>query len=327
MDGTVLIAGGFRRFAAMDSAELFDPVSNTMSVLSATMTVGRSDATAVLLLDGKVLIVGGAAAPQANDERLQATAELFDPASRTFRATAGTMAIPRATVALILLTVGPDRGKVLVAGGQDMTGATPFVELYDPTTEQFSTQTYAMTSPRAGCSVTILSNNQVLFAGGRNGGPPFGTAELYDPIATKFVATGTMAVRRTSHASTLLPNGRVLISGGVDERLDTTSSAELFDPDHGTFARTSSLAAARAYHGSVLLPTGQALIVGGVGAVPLANGEIYFAATAMFVRTPSALSLPRGLPSVTLLQDGRVLIAGGQAMNGQITTSVDLYAP
>jgi hypothetical protein len=54
----VLIAGGFGDNGWLASAELYDPTAGTFAA-TGSMTTTRSDYTATLLQNGKVLIAGG----------------------------------------------------------------------------------------------------------------------------------------------------------------------------------------------------------------------------------------------------------------------------
>ena len=74
------------------------------------MTEGRSKAAATVLLDGDVLITGGAA----GNGYPQATAELYNPAANTFTAV-GNMTTSRFNHTASLLA----DGKVLIIGGED----------------------------------------------------------------------------------------------------------------------------------------------------------------------------------------------------------------
>ena len=60
-DGTVLIAGGSNvtTGTTLNSAEIYDPVAGTFTLLSNTLNTARAGQTATLLNNGQVLLVGG----------------------------------------------------------------------------------------------------------------------------------------------------------------------------------------------------------------------------------------------------------------------------
>ena len=93
----------------------------------------RTDADAVALADGRVLIAGGHGIDGTGALEPLASAELYDPATGTFTAT-GSMQVPRVFFSMVLLA----DGRVLVAGGLTGSfGSTTTVgsaELYDPKT-------------------------------------------------------------------------------------------------------------------------------------------------------------------------------------------------
>ena len=113
-DGRVLVAGGAKTFAgkALPSAEIYDPSTGTWTA-TGSMDAIRGGFTATLLSDGRVLVAGGYAEhpfAETDGER----AELYDPTTGTWTATAG-MAVQRAGHAATLL----GDGTVLVAGGYE----------------------------------------------------------------------------------------------------------------------------------------------------------------------------------------------------------------
>ena len=57
-DGKVLVAGGHNNLHELDTAELYDPSSETC-ILTEDMIYSRRDAVAVKILDGKILMMGG----------------------------------------------------------------------------------------------------------------------------------------------------------------------------------------------------------------------------------------------------------------------------
>jgi hypothetical protein len=123
-DGHVLIAGGQGSNGAWNSAELFDPATGKFT-RTGTLTVSHGDGhTATLLADGRVMVAGGR---DPGTNKYVASAELFDPATGKFAATAS-MAARRQNQTATLLT----DGRVLVAGGSDGSAALASAELYQP---------------------------------------------------------------------------------------------------------------------------------------------------------------------------------------------------
>lgn len=137
--------------------------------------------------------------------------------------------------------------------------------------------------------------------------------------AGTFTPAGSMVTPRFLHTSTLLADGRVLIAGGDSSYSyagsDAEATAELYDPVAGTFSSTGGMTTPRDGHTATLLPSGKVLIAGGGprlrgAGYSLASAEIYDPATGSFTAT-GAMSVERTLHTATLLNNGKVLIAGG----------------
>ena len=243
--GMVLIAGGESPSSsgnATTTAELYDPKTFTFSP-TGSMSSARSIHTATPLGNGLVLMAGGNIA--GNCCTTIGTAELYDPAKKSFAATGDLVTGRMGQTATLLPS-----GKVLIAGGVYNPTATDntlsSAELYDYTSGAF-TATGSMTVPRVLHTATLLLNGQVLIAGGtsqpdveRNhlANPPvvYSSAELYDPASATFSATGSMIDGRAYHTATLLATGQVLIVGGEDAYGAFPSTTEIYDPDTGTFS-------------------------------------------------------------------------------------------
>ena len=111
LGGQVLVAGGMNGSAVSSSSELYDPESGTFSP-TGSMSVARSVAVSASLSDGRVLIAGGQGQDSDSSVRLS-SADLYDPATGTFRLT-GPMTSARAGSSATLLA----NGDVLFAGGE-----------------------------------------------------------------------------------------------------------------------------------------------------------------------------------------------------------------
>ena len=205
-----------------------------------------------------------------------ASAELYDPASRTFSPT-GFMRWRRDDPVAVLLR----DGRVLVTGGTDFDGNNlRTAEIYDPATGKFTT-TGSMATARDGYSATVLADGRVLIAGGVDQKyEALASAEIYDPASGKFTTTGSMGTARSGYAAVLLRNGQVLIAGGTtggDTDGTPLSSAELFDSAAGTFTPTGQMADARTGASAALLSDGRVVIAGGQDdvLVALQSAEMY----------------------------------------------------
>jgi hypothetical protein len=229
-------------------------------------------------------------------------------------------------------------GKVLIAGGCDawtsLAHAVQSAELYDPNTGTFS-PAGNITVARYEHTATLLGNGMVLIAGGHDRdveptGGEVSSAELYDPGAGTFTATANMITQRALHTATLLGDGRVLVVGGTDGA--PSASAELYDPAAGVFRATGLMAKARADHTATLLGNGKVLTAGGHGNGTFADGnailadaELYDPASGVFTIT-GLMSAPSEGHTATLLQSGKVLVAGGTSIETVLATA-DLYDP
>lgn len=311
-DGDVLILGGL----GSQVAERYDPATGTFTSLGNTVFGHGQGATATKLLDGRVLIVGGA------------SAEIFDPSSNTFAATTGNPTTNRQYHSATLLS----DGRVLIAAGQyDLTGGPQthdLAELYDPATDAF-VATGNLNTDRSGHGATLLPDGRVLVIGGtQTTTPGYGicltSAEVYDAATGSFTTTtASMLDPRCGPEAVLLAgSGLVLVVGG------STAHAELYDPATGGFSATGSMATGHWAGTATLLTDGRVLVAGGVvdPQVTLSSAEVYDSSNGIFLPATSMTSA-RQQHTATRLQDGRVLIVGGFdfAINANLS-SAELFS-
>ncbi len=183
-----------------------------------------------------------------------------------------------------------------------------------------------------------LAASTTLEGAGADGAKPAASdLDIEGTLAPKFHSAGNLNVARGSHASVTLDDGRILIVGGVagGTKGDLVAEAELYDPATGSFTMVSSLSGANGYmkRGSVTVRTflttatklddGTVLICGGYGVErktffglgsekldTLESAFLFNPADNTFKRVGD-MKYPRHSHTATLLDDGRVLIAGG----------------
>ena len=301
-NGKVLIAGGYaepptkvedpspggtviyRPAGVLITAEIFDPETGTSSP-TGSMTVSRYADNGILLPDGRVLIM-----PRYGHIPI----EMYNPDSGIFDALAD---VPYN--ATILTATLLQSGRVFVTSVEH-TG------VFDLDARAF-TSIFAMDDRRRLQTATLLKDGRVLIVGGIRGGIEDGLVGrnlIYDPVSKSFSEAGDLQFDRTNHKAVLLQDGRVLIVGGTEADLRTSvQTAEIYDPETNTFspAGVSTIDPGAA----LLLPSGRVFMI------HTGNIVLYDPATHTFSLTGYSINPPRSFPTATLLEDGRVMVAGG----------------
>jgi hypothetical protein len=325
------------------AAEAYPVLVDPAWTLTGALIEGRFGHQATALLDGRVLVTGGY-----SGTRTIKSAELFDPATGTWAATASMPDPCRFHEATLLRS-----GDVLVTGGQ-------YVEVREDASGQPG-QRFSRVSTAAiyvaaegrwvlrqglpgavmGHTATVLPDGRVMVTGG---GSPFADSPMpvsnvwfFDTESDDLVwhPGPPMAEARIMHTATLLADGRVLVVGGdAGGGLfhNILSSVDVFDPMTNAWSTVDGLHVARAHHTATLLQGGNGvLVVGGVakGGDVLATAEIWDSSGSGVWGEPIQLVRPRWEHRASLLADGRVLISGtlGTWWAATNETVVEVYAP
>jgi hypothetical protein len=234
-DGRVLILGGSTMTTVdyVDTPEIYDPVTNTISELpNATLSI-PSYSFVFQHPDGRVIVTG-------SDEAKMPTYAL-DVATQTW-----------STVDPTVLDAGSGvmyrPGKFLKAGSSylsapmDNGGSVPSkATTYVLDTTQAGApkwqQTASMANARTHLNLTILPDGTVLATGGSSdigGLTPANAvypAELWNPATQTWSTLPSMQTPRMYHSTaTLLPDGRILVAGGGRLGPDSFLSAEIYSP-------------------------------------------------------------------------------------------------
>lgn len=262
-DGGILIGGGqtLDRFGTLithASAECFS-VEKEKFTATGSMICPRYDATATLLGDGRVLIVGGK-----KDSGYLATAEIYDPNLGAFSAT-GSMLVSRSGHTATRLA----NGDVLIAGGQNSSGVLASAEIFSPNSGAFS-GTASMDWPRRGHSADVLPSGDVLICGGcgpssKQGFVPqafWSVTECYKPQMGTFSPDGSLCLPRSGHVSAVLPDGRLILIGGEGAE-GSLREIELYDTGSKRFSVIGDMHKNRNAAVGCLVDTNRIIVFGG----------------------------------------------------------------
>jgi hypothetical protein len=251
-DGRVLIVGGGPHDSQLPPpndypAEIFDPSSGASTLTGSTVNQCGDWCTALLLEDGRVLVVGG------NEP------ELFDPARGEFTEIGVCLPCQSAGAALL------DSGRVLIVGGGG-AGEPASAVLFDPQRGTFVAAGAMAIPQESGFTLTRLTDGRFLIVGGWDDtGNVISAAQIYDPITDRFTRTGSLPAPRTRQSAALLADGRVLVVGGWDAGEDALTEGDdafIYDPATGAFKPTASLTVQRLAPFVVTLAAGRVLVAG-----------------------------------------------------------------
>lgn len=290
--------------------------------LLAAANPARSGHTTTLLNDGRVLIAGGS-----GDHGELATAHIYyDPSSSRWTA-APNMGAPRTGHTATRLR----DGRVLVAGGRACSSlylSSPQAEMYDAEGGRWS-ETGPAFPPVAAYASMLLADARVLLVGFVPGTDDItGAGQLYDPATDSWSrATGTDVGFHLKLV--LLPDGRVLALGDNPPE----SSARIYDPATDGWALATAPRGLAAVLAAVGLSDGRVLALGGdmrFAGPPAA--ALFDASTGTWALAASPLLSAFEGATATLLQDSRVLLAGGTILSdspprGGPTAHAELYDP
>jgi N-acetylneuraminic acid mutarotase len=239
-----------------NSAELYDPATETWTLTKDPMNYARARHTATLLQNGKVLIAGGMA---------DKTTELYDPETDTWSLSGNMVSRRYDHVAVRLFD-----GTVLVAGGRTRNDNrvnyvnqwfTNSAELYNPVTGTWAALPN-MRFPRADFTAALLYDGSVMVIGGRlQTGDMTPTTEIYDPSTKSWRMGVSMKYARQNplgQEALQVGNGTIMVVGG-----DSQGTSEIYSPTTERWVSVLRLHSTHYCGATVSLSNGQAFVAGG----------------------------------------------------------------
>jgi hypothetical protein len=281
-DGLVLVVGGGTSNAigipsgleVQSEALLYDPATGASESLGPNL-VARHGHVALPLPSGKVLIAAGAGDestiepsqgagnPQPFGNAL-ASAELFDPETRTFEATG---ALAQARYAFAASTLAD--GRVLIAGGASYEAEGPVshatAELYDETAGTFSSAGSFDGSDRLFPGASRLEDGRVLVFGGKKSNVAFlDDAQIYDPATNGWTQFPDVPPARTLPIVVPAVGGGAILLGGFSctDSCGSPKNVDLWSPDAGVVTGLET-SRGRTLATTTVLFDGSVLVIGG----------------------------------------------------------------
>jgi hypothetical protein len=353
-DGRVLVAGGFVGSTKKDNviklqaacdAVLYDPGTATFSKSIPLAAGCRGLHRALMLSDGRILLVGGSGSATldpsglkrplvlADVETLVSSAEIFDPAIDSFESVGISAALQRSDAAAVLAGT-----QVVVLGGRtNLLRSDEIVRRL--TNNDWEVDSVHLSAARSGAQAVCLLRG-IVVAGGN--AEDVHTIELlrvdtFEQLSLPSEALNVKAV--SGHTLTQIGTNGVLMVGGV---FINSMTAGLSDIGFGIrWTNTTPVVSQiqlrhpRAYHAAETLPDGKIMVAGGFDGELKAATDLEILDTANPTNTPTLLEGnlsigPIGMASARLLDDSILLVGGlDLATNGGVTLSGDaqLLAP
>jgi hypothetical protein len=216
-----------------------------------------------------------------------------------------------------------DNSNILITGGYTPTNGegSNTTEIYDITSGKWS-ESVRMNKGRAYHNLVKLQDGSILAIGGFSEM----SCEILDKEYKEWTFTDSINIRKYYGQNVVsMQNGDVLVTGGYKYTSNDTTGAlkecELYNFYDKTWTITNRLNTGRYEHQSTLLENGRILVTGGKtiynGVVVLNTCELFDPDSEEWTyATP--MNYPRAAHSATLLEDGKVLVVGGQQNNCEL---------
>ncbi|MCG8404583.1 MAG: hypothetical protein MI923_05235 [Phycisphaerales bacterium] len=319
-DGRVLITGGRTNATGtnpgtpINSVEIFDPLTGTIQAGPA-MSTQRTDHTASLLPDGRVVVAGGG------------TWQIFDPTTDTWSVSFALQRTRAAHAAVALPDHdGPGLHRVLLIAGNGNGSTT--LELLNPDATMSTLLSATLTIGVDDLAATLLNDGTVLIVAGQHitNGDTVDLSYRYDPVTDIITPTAPppgLANGISDHQIVALDRFAIIFGGeqqvsGVDTELDY---AAVYDGATGDWPFVTTMNHPHDDFAAVLLPDDRILLID--GGVPFLN--MAFPSNAVEIFTPTLIKLG-DMNNDTILNELDVLPFVGVLIDPDTASSLERCA-
>ncbi len=244
-NGDVAVFGGWSEETNppwLSSCEVLD-VKNSVFRKVGDMLERRCSPIAVLLNTGLVLVIGGHAGCEDDDDEVLRSCEFYNPTKRKFYPS---NAKTNFSVLWRTASLLPCGAVILCGGGDGDRIAFDFTEIYDPVSDSFVYSSATMIRKRQEHTAARLLDGRIMIIGDSDKAAC--STEFYDPVKNKFTLGPYMHHGSSSSFSVCLPDGRVFF--GIGEA--TVRRARFYDPMTNSFERGKLLLQERHYCSATL---------------------------------------------------------------------------
>jgi N-acetylneuraminic acid mutarotase len=235
VNGNIYAIGGYGDSLLSPLLDVFDPMKNSWSTISATGTFTLRASLASCVVDNKIYVFGGAIGPE-KPSNMSNALEVFDPALNSWSTpkTTGTFT-PRNNLCACAID-----GKIYTLGGYDAhaPGDLNVLEVFDPKTNSWSSPvTTGSFTPHGAFSANVIDGKIYAIGGfndkGQKGHRVLSSVEVFDPKTNSWSAPevhGTFRARLL-HSSGVI-DGKIYIIGGTPDMVNplTSDIVQVFDP-------------------------------------------------------------------------------------------------
>ncbi len=225
-------------------------------------------------------------------------------------------------------------GTVITAGGTDGTSFTAAAERFSGGTW---TSAGSIGQAVAGQVAARLPDGDALFAGGADAMSYYTDGDLFNPAdGGTWNQTPAMTHAHAYGVAASLANGDVMVIGGYDGGASfTTGAVDIYSAAGGTWSAGPTLPGGRYAFTATTLSDGRVLVAGGddgslMPGSALSSVEIYQPGSGGSAGKWSAAESMKKVrldAAAVLLNDGRVLVAGGVDASGTALNTAEVFDP
>ena len=187
-------------------------------------------------------------------------------------------------------------------------------EIFDPVKGE-SEEVENMLTQRSDHVAVLLNNQDVLILGGTDK-----TTEMYDHRSNIWKSVANLSITLARPHAVLLTNGSVLVVGGYSSGVSRPESY-IYIPKEDIWTTIESLPIAVADGSLTVLNNGDALVT-----THFSNSTYIFKMSTQTYKPAGEMVNSLKGPAVTLLNNGNVLVTGGEQRNYGITNKSEIFS-